>query len=300
MNPRRVFPRVAAGLFLGLVLGMPLAAQQRLSVLEPDGKYHPVLKVSQDRPIILDQEKLVAATGTRYALQKVDEYMPLYIEVRAKDIGTSALEPLSAGPAMPTRLNHEFHFSAEFKSAVRLDDVFLVLALETEGQGRNIFPYEIGVLEAWTPRQVSVFVPLEQGLGAGRCSLLLFVGGAEVFTSEQPDVLREAMLDRMVARRIAGVKQAGPRLLFGPAPEYPAALRQAGRKGSVVAAMRVSPQGGVSAPVIEEASDPALGAAVLAVLPRWRFVPRVEKGRAVETRIKLPLAFDPADGVQKP
>lgn len=300
MNPRRVIPRVAAGLSLGLALAMPVVAQQRLSVLEPDGKYHPVLKVSQNRPIILDQEKLVAATGTRYALQKVEEFMPLYIEVLAKDIGTSALVPLTVGPSMPTRLNEEFHFSAEFKSAVRLDDVFLVLALETANRGRNLFAYEIGGLEAWTPKLVSVFVPLEQNLGAGRCSIMLFVGGAEVFTSEQPAVLREAMLDRMVKKRIAGVKQAGPRLLFGPAPEYPTALRQAGLKGRVVVAMRISPQGGVSDPVIEEASDPALGQAVLAVLPQWRFVPQVEKGRAVETRVKLPLAFDPTDGAQKP
>lgn len=300
MNPRRVIPRAAAGLCLGLALVMPLAAQQRLYVLEPDGKYYPVLRVSQNRPIILDQEKLVAAKGTRYALRKVEEFMPLYIEVLAKDIGTSALVPLTAGPAMPARLNNEFHFSAEFKSAVRLDDVFLVLALETANLGRNIFAYEVGVLEAWTPKQVSVFVPLEQNLGAGRCSIMLFVGGAEVFTSEQPAVLREAMLNRMVAKRIAGVKQAGPRPLFGPAPEYPAALRQAGRKGKVVVAMRISPQGGVSDPVIEEASDPAFGEAVLAVLPQWRFVPQVENGRAVETKVKLPLAFDPIDGAQKP
>ena len=300
MNPRRVFPRVAAGLSLGLVLVMPLAAQQRLYVIEPDGHLHSVLKVSQNRPIIMDQEQLVAARGTRYALQKVDEYMPLLIQIGAKEAGSTSVVPLTAGPSSPTRLNNEFHFSAEFKSGVRLENVFLVLALETEGKGRNIFPYEIGVLEAWTPKQVSVFVPLEQSLGAGRCSILVFVGGAEVFTSEQPAVQREAMLDRMVAKRIAGVKQAGPRLLFGPAPEYPSALRQAGQKGRVVVAMSISPQGGVSDPVIEEASDPALGEAVRAVLPLWRFVPQVEKGRAVATRVKLPLAFDPTDGAPQP
>ena len=299
MSPGGRFPRVLSGLCLGLVLVMPLMAQQRLSVLEPDGKYHPVLKVSQHRPFILDQEKLVAATGTRYALQKVEEFMPLYLEVLAKDVGTTAVVPLTTGPSTPARFNNEFHFRAEFKSTVRLDDVFLVLALESDGQGRNIFPYEIGVLEAWTPKQISVFVPLEKNLGAGRCSILLFVGGAEVFTSEQPAVLREALLNRMVAKRIAGVQQAGPRPLFGPAPEYPAALRQAGLKGKVVVAMYISPQGGVSDPVIEEASDPAFGEAVLAVLPQWRFVPKVENGRAVETKVKLPLAFDPTEGGPK-
>lgn len=300
MNPRRVFPRVAAGLSLGLALVMPLAAQQRLYVIEPDGHLHPVLKVSQNRPIIMDQQQLVAARGTRYALRKVDEYMPLIIQVGGKDAGSTSVVLQTTTPGAPARLNNEFHFSAEFKSAVRLENVFLVLVLESEGQGRNLFPYEIGVLEAWTPKQVSVFVPLAQNLGAGRCSILLFVGGEEVFSSEIPAALREAMLDRMVAKRIASVKQAGPRLMFGPAPEYPASLRQAGLKGRVVVAMHLSPQGGVSDPVIEEATDPAFGEAVLAVLPSWRFVPQVVNGRAVETRVKLPLAFDPADSAPQP
>lgn len=300
MNPRRVIPRVAAGLSLGLALAMPLAAQQRFYVIEPDGHLHPVLKVSQNRPIIMDQEQLVAARGTRYALRKVDEYMPLLIQVGAKEAGSTSVVPLTAGPSSPARLNNEFHFSAEFKSAVRLENVFLVLALESEGQGRNLFPYEIGVLEAWTPKRVSVFVPVAQNLGAGRCSILLFVGGEEVFSSEMPDDLREAMLNRMVAKRIAGVKQMALRPLFTPWPDYPAALREAGQKGRVVVAMRVSPQGEVSDPVIESATHPEFGEAVLAVLPRWRFVPLVENGRAVETKVKLPLAFDPTDGAQKP
>lgn len=300
MNPDGGFPRVWCGLCLGLALALPLGAQQRFYVIEPDGHLHPVLKVSQNRPIIMDQQQLVAARGTRYALRKVDEYMPLLIQVGAKEAGSTSVVPLTTGPSSPARLNNEFHFSAEFKSAVRLENVFLVLALESEGQGRNLFPYEIGVLEAWTPKQVSVFVPLAQNLGAGRCSILLFVGGEEVFSSEMPAALREAMLDRMVAKRIAGVKQAGPRLMFGPAPEYPATLRQAGLKGRVVVAMRISPQGGVSDPVIEEATDPAFAEAMRAVLPSWRFVPRVENGRAVETRVKLPLAFDPTEGAPKP
>jgi len=152
----------------------------------------------------------------------------------------------------------------------------------------------------WNPKQVSVFVPLEQKLGPGKFNLLLFTGGAEVFSSEQPAAFREEMLDHMVARRIAGVQKAGPRLLFGPGPDYPAALRQAGLKGQVMVALRVSPRGGVLDPVVESATHPAFGEAVLAVLPQWRFVPQVEDGRAVDTKVRLPLAFDPTDGGPKP
>ncbi len=293
MQPGRARVRFAALLLLSVLLTGPLAAQQRLYVLEPDGNYHPVVAMNKGRACYLDQGKLSVAQGTRYALRKVEEYLPVFIEVREKEAGSSSLVPLTDGPATPMRLNNEFHFSATFESGSRLETVFLVLELESGGSGRSLFPYEIGRLEASQPKAISVFVPLERNLEQAHYRLMLFVGGEEVFTSEQPDALRESLLDRMVAKRTAGVGRMGPRPLFGPGPRYPEALRQTGQTGEVLVAMTISPRGAVLDPLIERSTHPAFDEAVLAVLPKWRFVPRVEGGHPVETKVKLPMVLAP-------
>ena len=43
----------------------------------------------------------------------------------------------------------------------------------------------------------------------------------------------------------------------------------------------------------------AFGEAALEVIGQWRFLPQVADGRAVESKIKLPLAFDPPDDAPK-
>lgn len=295
MKPSGANPRCLVGrlLLLGLALMVPLAAQNRLYVLEPDGNYHPVFKVSGDRPYIMDHGRLVAARGDRFALRKVEEYLPLFITVQDKAAGSTAMIPLPLGQSMPALLSSEFHFSARFESSYPLEDVFMVIEMETSGTGRNIVTCEIGSLAAWTPKPVVVNLPVEQNLGSGRLTLHLFVGGDEVMSTELPEADRERVLDRMIARRIAGVQQAGPRPLFGLAPAYPAELRQSGLKGEAVVKMRVTPQGAVRDVLVESATHPAFGLAALGVVPQWRFLPRVQGGRAVETRISLPLGFDP-------
>lgn len=288
--------RSPAGMFgLGLALLAPLAAQHRFYVMEPDGHYHAVLKVTGNRPIIMDQGELVAARGQRFILRKAEEYLPVFVKVLAKDAGSTALIRVTQGTSLPARLHNGFHFSAQFESAARLADVFLVLALDSDNLGQNFLAWEIGALEAGMPKPVSVNLPWEQNLGPGKYTLLLFAGGDEVFTSEQPADLREALLDQMIAKRIVGVQQAGPQPFFGEAPAYPAALRSTGLKGEAVVTMRISPAGRVLDTQVESATHPAFGLAALAVVPQWRFLPRVQAGQAVETRVKLPLAFDPPD-----
>lgn len=280
---------------LGLALLAPLAAQHRFYVMEPDGHYHAVLKVTGNRPIIMDQGELVAARGQRFALRKAEEYLPVFVKVLAKDAGSTASIPVTQGTSRPARLHQGGSFSAQFESSARLADVFLVLSLDPANQERNYLAWEIGLLEAGTPKSVSVNLPGEKKPGPGNFSLWVFAGGDEVFSSEQPAALREAVLDEMIAKRLVGVQQAGPRPFFGEAPAYPAALRQTGLKGEVVVAMRISPSGRVLDPLVESATHPAFGLAALAVVPQWRFLPRVQAGQAVETRVKLPLAFDPPD-----
>jgi TonB family protein len=278
---------------LGLALLAPLAAQHRLYVMEPDGHYHAVLKATRDRPIIMDQGELVAARGQRYALRPAEEYLPVFIKVLAKDAGTTGRIPGPPGPSVPTRLNSGFNFSARFESSAPLADVFLVLALDTDNLGQDYLVWEIGALEAGIPKPVSVSLPLARNPGPGTYTLLLFAGGDEVFSSEQPAARRGQLLDQMIAKRLVGVQNAGPRPFFGEAPAYPAALRPTGLKGEAVVTMRISASGRVQDPLVESATHPAFGLAALEVVPQWRFLPRVQDGLAVETRVKLPLAFDP-------
>ena len=77
------------------------------------------------------------------------------------------------------------------------------------------------------------------------------------------------------------------------AAQLAAALRKAGVKGKAVVTVRITPQGTVRDPVVESASDPAFGEAALAAVRQWRFIPRVEDGRAVEARVNMPFVFAP-------
>lgn len=299
MDPGKITRRFAAW-GAGLLLCGPLPAQQQLYVLEPDGNYHPVVRMEQDRPFIAEQNRPVPAHGTRFALRPVEEYLPVFVMIHAQEASTSVWKPISAGAAIPVQLNKEFHFRARFESDLRLEDVFVVLAMSSTGRGRSLFAHEIGVLEAGVPRNLAVTVPLEEELGSGQYRLMVFAGGREVFTSGLADNEREVALDHMTARRIAGVQRAEPKPLFTPGPRYPDSLRTAGVKGTVMIAMRISAQGTVSEAVVEQSPHPACEEAALAVLPRWRFVPRVVEGRPVEARARLPMAFAPPDGMARP
>lgn len=284
-----------AGMILCLAFAALLAAQNRLYVFESGDKFHPVLKVSGDRPFVLKQGKLVASRGQRFALKKVEEYLPVLITVRDIEAMTSSLYLLD----LNVRVNNEFQFSAKFESSDALEDVFLVLELELADMGKRIFIHEIGRLEPWIPKPISVAVMALGTLGAGQLKLHVFAGGAEVFHTGQPPAYREEMLDQMVAKRIAGVQQAGPRAFFGPAPEYPQALRGAGVDGKAVVTVHISERGEVTNPVVTSATDPAFGEAALAVIRMWRFLPQVRNGRPVETVARIPFDFVLPDSAGK-
>ena len=266
-----------------------MAAQNRLYIQEPDGKFHAVFKVDGVLPFIMENGNEVAAKGQRLALKKVEEYLPVFIAIRDKDTRpTNVSVDYAAAPA-----NNSVHFSAKFESADLLTDVFLVLEMQISNVGKKIFVYEIGQLNPRIPRSFSADLALGQYMGTGQVDLHLFVGGSEVFTSEQSVAVRGEMLDRMIAKRVAGAQQAGLKPFFGSAPAYPAALRKSGLTGEAVVSLRVTAQGTVIAPVVERASEPAFGEEALVAVRQWRFVPRVVDGRAVETKVSIPFAFDP-------
>jgi protein TonB len=99
---------------------------------------------------------------------------------------------------------------------------------------------------------------------------------------QAPDgVLDERVVDR--APRVIGRP---------PEPRYPAALRDAGIQGRVVAEFVVDTLGRAEMDGLKlEAAHPLLAESVRAVLPRYRFTPG-EAGRGkVRTRVQLPFDF---------
>jgi TonB family protein len=288
MDPLRSFRHAFAALLLFTALVSPLAAQNLLYV-EHDDKPLLVRSARGTRPYVEVDGKLVAASGKRFALKKVDEYLPVFIAVRNVEVSTTYMGVADSAD----RLNHEFHFRARFETPYLLDDVFIVLDLDTESAGKQLFLCEVGQLEPHDPKWVSVSVPLAYELGSGHFQFHIYTGGAEVLHSGIPFSEQTAVLDRMVAKRIVSVHDAGLRPFIGPAPEYPASLLKAKVEGQAVVSFRIGTNGRLLDPVVKKASDPAFGEAALAAVRLWRFLPQVKDGHPVETRAEMPFVFTP-------
>jgi TonB family protein len=172
--------------------------------------------------------------------------------------------------------------------------VFMALDLVTEKAGRLISLHEVGELEPYTPRPVSIKVHLAVPIGSWHYVLHLYTGGEEILQSEIPTEAREQALDRMVATRIKGLHSESPKPFVTPPPEYPSSLKAANLSGNAVISLRIGANGAVYSPVVKSASDPAFGQAALAAVSVWRFLPKVSGGHAVETVADMPFAFSPA------
>jgi TonB family protein len=236
---------------------------------------------------------VAAAKGERFALSKVEEFAPLFITVRDLQASTSGLRSLDISSNPLPVINKQLHFSAEFEAAYPLEDVFFVLEITPASGNKKVFVYEVGRLEPRKSCPVSVDLPLDGDLVSGRYDFHVFVGGTEVFQSGQPAAFREEMLDRMIAKRVATVKQANPKPFFGFTPAYPAALRGSGARGEAVVSIHVNPKGSVVNPVVESASAPAFGEEAVATVRQWRFLPAVQDGRPVDAVVKIPFVFTP-------
>lgn len=278
---------------LGLLLAAslvhaPLAAQHVL-IAEHKKKPHIVRRVSRSQPFVEIDGKLVAASGHRFALHKVPEYLPVFVAVRNVKVKTTAVQLQGSG----SLINNEFRFSANFVSAHDLENVFVALELHFESGEKSIFLYEIGRLRPDRPRSLDLAAPTSVPLGSGRYQLHLFTNGAEVLHSLQPFAYRESMLDRMIAKRVAGRADGPPAPFIGPPPEYPSRLEKTNTKGSALVRLRVRTTGAIVDPEIVEASDPAFGEAAVEALRQWRFIPRIKGGRPVDATVNMPIDFVP-------
>jgi TonB family protein len=277
---------VIPALLLALTLTSPLAAQHVL-MAQDGGKMLLVCAAQGTTPCVEVEGKVVPITASRFSLREVHEYLPVFVSVANEDVRTSSATLNGTGS-----LNNDFHFNADFETDYRLNDVFVVLALDTMEAGNTLFIWEVGSLEPRRVKHVSITAPMTSQLGAGRYRLHLFSGGAEVLQSEIPFFAREAALDRMVARRVKDLREAAPRFFIGSAPEYPAGLRKANLKGQAVVSVRIGANGAVFDPAVKSATNPSFGDAAAAAVRRWRFLPMVKNGHPVETKADVPVVFD--------
>ena len=289
MRPRSSFTRRVLVAWLLALLPVAPGVAQNILLTDYKGTFHPVVKVDRMTPMIQVDGKLVSARNARYALHQVEEFMPVFIAIRDIKVQTRYLELMDSSSI----LNNEFTFGATFESPFTLDDVFVVLELDLESAGKLLYLQEVGRLEARKSKWFSSTFAMHEKLGEGHYQVHLFVGGREVFHSEQPALFRAGMLDRMVLKRINSLTDANPQPLVGPAPEYPKALRKSGVKGEAVVKMHITARGVVEEPVVESASDSAFGEAAVAAVRQWRFLPKVKAGRPVEAVAKMPFEFEP-------
>jgi TonB family protein len=278
------------------MLAAPLAAQNVL-LAEDSGKLSLVCAANGRDPCVERDGKLVQISSKGFVLKEVPDYLPVFISVTDVDARTTYEDAHASGGG--GQLNNDFHFNARIKTSYALNDVFLVLYLETESAGNVIFLSEIGNLDPYKSRPIAVYVPMSAPLGRGRYTLHLFSGGAEVFQTQIPFWNRENSLNRMVAARVKDLQSAPPKLLIGPAPEYPPALRKANINGQAVISVRIGANGGVNDPVVKSATDPAFGEAALVAMRDWRFIPKVKEGRPVESRADVPFVFSPPNAAKE-
>ena len=265
---------------------LSLRAQNYL-VVEVKGQTKVVQKIADSVMYIEEDGKLKPVSATRSGLMPAPEFLPAIVAVRDVSAHTSGLT-LSGNT-----VNKEFRFQATLESLYRLEDVFCVLVLELKRGGKRICTQGVGELLPRTPREIFAGVDLEEELGEGKYQLHIFSQGREVLHSGQTQLFRDKILDRMVSKRIAGLKDAPPSPLIGPAPEYPKQLLKAKLKGEVELSLHVTRTGVVVDPVVERATDPAFGEAALAAVRMWRFLPRMKGGQPVETTVSVPFAFEP-------
>jgi TonB family protein len=283
MNPRRSF----AVLLLVPLLAARLGAQQVL-MAEDNGKLSWVRGAQGIEPCVEKDGNLVQISTKGFVLKPVTDYLPAFITVRDVFARDSYMMTTDRGSTSNT-----FLFNATLETGYALKNVFLVLELVPETSEKTIFLMEVGDLEPFHDKAITVTAPMTHRLGSGIYHLHLFSHGEEVLQSQIPAGEREAALDKMVAERIEGIHAASPKLLFGPAPGYPASLKSANIGGQAVISLRIGTNGAVYNPVVKSATNPAFGEEALAAIRAWRFLPTVRNEAPVETEALIPFKFQP-------
>lgn len=82
-----------------------------------------------------------------------------------------------------------------------------------------------------------------------------------------------------------------PRPVSQRAPTYPPELRRAGISGTVVLMFIVRDDGSTSNITVERSDNPAFEEPAIRAVRKWRFEPGEKDGKAVNTRVRIPIPF---------
>lgn len=285
--PRLLF---TAGLGGVLFAGAATLCAQTALYVRYNKAYYLVRRVEDHDPFVdAGTGRLVRARSEDFALREVPEYAPVYVAIRHLKVTIHSLRFLESAE----NLNHRFEFRGEFDSSFNLKDVYAALEFTIPGGDSALFVQEIGDLRAGKPKSIRIIANLNQKLAGSRYKLHLYTTGAELFTTMMPFGEVEHALDKMVARRIANVVNAGPQPFIGPTPEYPDTLVRQKLKGDAVIAFTISKTGRVLQARVTSASKPEFGDAALTAIRQWRFLPEVKDGKPLATPAEMPFAFEP-------
>jgi len=94
----------------------------------------------------------------------------------------------------------------------------------------------------------------------------------------------------------AAVRRVDPQVIESPPPRYPPEAARGGFAGTSVLLLAISATGQVTEVQVEQsAGHPALDAAAVEAARAWRFAPALENGRAVVSRVRMPVDFGLGD-----
>ena len=82
-----------------------------------------------------------------------------------------------------------------------------------------------------------------------------------------------------------------PVATFTQRPQFPFSMRRKGIEGSAVVEFIVDAEGNVQGARAVKSSHEDFGAASAAAVSKWKFQPGIKDGRAVNTRMQMPMAF---------
>jgi protein TonB len=89
-----------------------------------------------------------------------------------------------------------------------------------------------------------------------------------------------------------GSSSAHPRYAVNPPPDYPPDERRSHHEGTVLLHVKVTADGAASDVRLQHTSGfPALDAAALAAVHRWKFEPARVNGMAVAAEVEVPVRF---------
>ena len=281
--------------FTGIVIGatttLPIRAQSALYRLDGEKEFKLVHKMEGRVSFIVNPSPSDSGGGNvmpRYRLQPVEEYFPALVSVKVSQAKFSR-----AGLDSVHRLDQRFAFTAKFSSNHDLANTFFVLVFNTTSPEGKYLAQGISPDELRQGKAISIEARLPAEEKIDHYEIHVFSRGLEVFNSEMPPTIIETAFDRMVAKRIKGIQNAGPKPLAGPMPRYPENLSKTKNVGRAIVTCEIAVNGELTKLAVKEATDPAFGEAALAVLPQWRFLPKIENGHAVASKAELPFDFTP-------